>query len=134
MKGMSSSQLKKRDFGKRGFPSKCICGSNVCILTSKTQENPGRPFYRCETMRDEHLFKWVEDSMLEEMEDAIPKLENIEKEVSNLKFDVESLKEVIHEVKEEVIWIKVQMRKSKICCGFVTGIFVVVGVVYLYFV
>ncbi|CAG7887896.1 unnamed protein product [Brassica rapa] len=36
--------------------SKCICGSDVCTLTWKTQENHGHPLFRCETMKDEVWF------------------------------------------------------------------------------
>ena len=30
--------------GARGFPVKCACGADVTIFTSKSQDNPGRPF------------------------------------------------------------------------------------------
>ncbi|KFK45077.1 hypothetical protein AALP_AA1G340300 [Arabis alpina] len=39
----------------------------------------------------DHLFKWVEESMLEELEDALPKLENIEI-VYNMKCEIDGLR------------------------------------------
>jgi len=30
--------------GARGFPVNCACGADVTIFTSKSQDNPGRPF------------------------------------------------------------------------------------------
>ncbi|CAN8289856.1 unnamed protein product [Cochlearia groenlandica] len=38
--------------GGRGSPSSCVCGAGVTIFTSKTQENPGRKFYRCSNKKD----------------------------------------------------------------------------------
>lgn len=49
---MSSSSVTSGGIGDRGLPSKCVCGLDVTIFTSKTSENPGRPFYRCTSKRD----------------------------------------------------------------------------------
>ncbi|KAF8100815.1 hypothetical protein N665_0216s0015 [Sinapis alba] len=37
----------------RGFPSNCGCGGRIAKFISSTQDNPGRPFFRCEA-RGEH--------------------------------------------------------------------------------
>ncbi|KAL9280819.1 hypothetical protein AtEden1_Chr5g0111591 [Arabidopsis thaliana] len=69
--------------GGRGIPTKCVCGLGVTKFTSKSQDNPGRPFFRCISKRDpsswknkkdDHLFKWVEDAVYEEVEDVLPNL------------------------------------------------------------
>lgn len=49
---MSSSSVQSEIVCNRGFPSQCVCGLGVTIFTSKTQENPGRPFFRCVSKRD----------------------------------------------------------------------------------
>uniref|UniRef100_A0A0D3ASQ7 GRF-type domain-containing protein n=1 Tax=Brassica oleracea var. oleracea TaxID=109376 RepID=A0A0D3ASQ7_BRAOL len=79
---MSSSSEVQYGGGDRGFPMKCDCGLRVVPLLSKTQENPGRPFYRCISKKEGHLFKWNEDAVCEEVEDAIPKLEIIDRVIT----------------------------------------------------
>ncbi|KAH0883660.1 hypothetical protein HID58_059756 [Brassica napus] len=79
---MSSSSEVQYGGGDRGFPTKCDCGLRVVPLLSKTQENSGRPFYRCISKTEGHLFKWNEDAVCEEVEDAIPKLEIIDRVIT----------------------------------------------------
>lgn len=49
---MSSCSESSVVLSDRGFPSKCVCGLGVTIFTAKTQDNPGRPFFRCESKKD----------------------------------------------------------------------------------
>ena len=44
------------------------------------------------------MFKWVEEAVLEEVEDALPKIARLEAEVTKGKSDVEDLKGVITEL------------------------------------
>ncbi|XP_024014389.1 uncharacterized protein At1g43920, Chloroplastic-like [Eutrema salsugineum] len=108
----------------RGFPSKCMCGSEVTIYTSKTQENPGRPFFRCITKRKVcvnlgHLFKWVEDSVYEEVEDV--------------KSVVVELKDTIKELEENVMCSKKKIQNGKLLIRlcFVCLFLMFIAVVYL---
>ncbi|CAD5323672.1 unnamed protein product [Arabidopsis thaliana] len=80
---MSSSSETYVAVAGRGLPVKCVCGLSVTIFTSKTQKNPGRPFFGCTSKRDAsswtnkndgHLFKWVEEAVYEEVEDALPNI------------------------------------------------------------
>ncbi|CAA0393920.1 putative transcription factor GRF family [Arabidopsis thaliana] len=65
----------------RGIPSRCRCGEDVVLRTSKNVKNPGRLFYACrcgvENVRG-HLFRWTDETMVEEMEDIFPKIEKLE--------------------------------------------------------
>ncbi|XP_010440686.1 PREDICTED: uncharacterized protein At1g43920, Chloroplastic [Camelina sativa] len=65
----------------RGFPKKCRCGENAFLRTSKTVKNPRRLFNACpngdENSRG-HLFKWTDESMVEEIEDMIPRIDDLE--------------------------------------------------------
>ncbi|KAL0800313.1 hypothetical protein Bca101_055488 [Brassica carinata] len=56
----------------RGFPIYCRCGNRVSRKTSKTKTNPGRLFHSCpygDEANPNHLFKWTDESMVEEIED-----------------------------------------------------------------
>ncbi|XP_010440978.1 PREDICTED: uncharacterized protein LOC104724220 [Camelina sativa] len=48
----SSSETSVVASFDRGVPSKCVCGASVMIFTSRSEKNPGRPFFRCITKRD----------------------------------------------------------------------------------
>ncbi|KAG5383509.1 hypothetical protein IGI04_034979 [Brassica rapa subsp. trilocularis] len=80
----------------RGFPSNCGCGARITKFTSSTQENPGRLSFV------DHLFKWVEEAILEELEDALPKVEVHETEIGKMKSDIEELMEVVMNNKIEI--------------------------------
>ncbi|XP_019089529.1 PREDICTED: uncharacterized protein At4g04775-like [Camelina sativa] len=65
----------------RGIPKKCRCGENAFLRTSKTVKNPGRLFYACPFADEKshgHLFKWTDESMVEEIEDMIPRINDLE--------------------------------------------------------
>ncbi|CAN1134224.1 hypothetical protein LINPERHAP2_LOCUS8138, partial [Linum perenne] len=32
-------------------PGRCVCGAEVVVLTSWTEDNPGRRFFRCGKMK-----------------------------------------------------------------------------------
>ncbi|KAF8105230.1 hypothetical protein N665_0161s0029 [Sinapis alba] len=91
----------------RGFPSNCGCGGRITKFTSSTQDNPGRPFFRSETRGEDHLFKWVEEAMLEELEDALPKIEVHESEITKIKTEIEDLMEV-------TLNNKIEIQKNKV--------------------
>ncbi|KAF8084355.1 hypothetical protein N665_0721s0012 [Sinapis alba] len=54
-----------------GVPTHCWCGNRVTTFVSRTSRNPFRRFYICNisTQREDeaHLFKWVDDALLEEV-------------------------------------------------------------------
>ncbi|XP_048630754.1 uncharacterized protein At1g43920, Chloroplastic-like [Brassica napus] len=118
----------------RGFPTKCFCGRLSVVLISKTKENPGRPFFRCPSFKEDHLFKWVEDAVYEEVEDALPRVGNLETELGNVKADVEELKCVIHEMKDELVCHKREIKKLKVICKtlLVSALFLSMAMVYIF--
>ncbi|KAL0845763.1 hypothetical protein Bca101_019009 [Brassica carinata] len=75
----------EEDVENRGFPTKCVCGGNTMVLTSRIQQNPCRPFFRFQSKKEDHLFKWVEDAIFEEVDDALPRLGSLETELRNVK-------------------------------------------------
>ncbi|XP_019092366.1 PREDICTED: uncharacterized protein At1g43920, Chloroplastic-like [Camelina sativa] len=118
----SSSETSVVASSNRGVPSKCNCGAGVRIFTLRTEENPGRPFFYCFTKRDPsswtnkrdgHLFKWVEEAVYEEVEDALPKLGLMANEIVKTNSQVNELTAALLELKEEALWRKVEIRKFR---------------------
>ncbi|KAF8111960.1 hypothetical protein N665_0070s0030 [Sinapis alba] len=75
-----------------GIPRKCRCGATSMIMTSETVKNPGRLFYCCPYGSKEsknHLFKWTDIAMVEEMNEVETKVEKIEMDVGAVKSMVE---------------------------------------------
>ena len=60
------------------------------------------------------MFKWVEEAVLEEVEDALPKIARFEAEVTKEKSNVEDLKGVITELIEEVVRTKKEMKRCEV--------------------
>ncbi|KAH9617212.1 hypothetical protein KSS87_019911, partial [Heliosperma pusillum] len=70
-------------------PKKCLCGVPVAILTSSTQENPGRRFERCKFSSPTcgiagcRWFRWHDRVQTEWQKDIINKLK-MEKKVNEV--------------------------------------------------
>ncbi|KAF8085071.1 hypothetical protein N665_0683s0013 [Sinapis alba] len=83
----------------RGIPRKCQCGSLPIILTSRTKENRRRKFYGGGVIFGEnHLFKWVDEAQLEELDVLAIKQGLMEKELMEMKEDILDIKKDISEV------------------------------------
>ncbi|KAL9293289.1 putative transcription factor GRF family [Arabidopsis thaliana] len=128
---MSSSSVSSGVVRERGVPSKCVCGLGITIFTSKTQDNPGRRFFRCVSKRDPiswtnkkdgHLFKWVEEAIFEEMEDALPRIDIIANEVIKGKSETNVLMAEIQEMQEEALLRKKELHKCIWCLNVVSGL------------
>lgn len=64
-------------------------------------------------MQKGHLFKWVEDAVYEELEDALPKLGIMANEIAKIESGVNELTVAIQEVKEDAMWRNLEIRKCK---------------------
>lgn len=83
----------------QGIPRQCHCGSQTIFLTSRTQENPGRRFFRCGTTSGPgHLFKWVDEANSEELGMLADKQATLEQDMTQLKQDLLDLKTDICEI------------------------------------
>lgn len=58
----------------------------------------------------DQLFKWVEEAMLEELEDVLPKVEVHETEIAKMKSEIEELMEIALNNKIEIQKNKVVMK------------------------
>ncbi|CAN8235783.1 unnamed protein product [Cochlearia groenlandica] len=76
-----------------GLPKKCSCGKSVIQKISKSERNPYRRYYRClyaaekKLVDDGHLFKWVDEAMVEEIEQLDYQVGVLEDEVGLLKIE-----------------------------------------------
>jgi len=59
------------------------------------------------------LFKWVEDPVFEEVEDALPRLAIVANEISKVKAETNEMLNQIQELKEEAIARKKELVKCK---------------------
>ncbi|KAL1212272.1 hypothetical protein V5N11_026967 [Cardamine amara subsp. amara] len=118
----SSEDSCVNTMGIRGFQEKYEFGRKIIIYTSKSKSNPGRPFYCCPTLPNrDHLFKWVEETVFEEVQDAFPKVECFETDICKSKVEFKSMKTVIEELMEEVRKTKNELKRlnllMKVCFG-----------------
>ena len=81
----------------------------------------------------DHLFKWVENGVYEEVVDALPKLSNIDNEIniakSEVAAEIDELKAMIVVLKEEGMWSSREIKKCKLMikvCLVSLGLIVIV--------
>ncbi|CAE5959684.1 unnamed protein product [Arabidopsis arenosa] len=88
----SSAASSANRFFPHGVPSKCWCGEDIITFTSKTKENPYRRFYRCaiamKRKNEDHLFKWVDKALLEEIRMVEEKCKLVVADVNALRMEV----------------------------------------------
>lgn len=75
-----------------------------------------------------HLFKWVEEAVYEEVQDALPKIVLLEAELNKEKSDIEDLKGVVTELMEEVVKGKTEVKRCKV---MMTILFVIMCVIII---
>jgi len=103
------------------IPSRCWCGKKIVTYVSKTEENPYRRFFRCEIglqvnliihyfiffymsidlfcvlkqrKKENHLFKWVDEALLDEIERMSEHQARVAEEIEDLRI---SMKKTVHE-------------------------------------
>lgn len=94
-----------------GIPRRCPCGALTVVLTSKTQENPGRRFYRCGVVFGEnHLFKWADEALAEEIEALALKQATMGNELIQIRELVNDIKKDITEIVDVVAALSTKLR------------------------
>ncbi|KAF8044842.1 hypothetical protein N665_6392s0001 [Sinapis alba] len=92
----SSTSSSSRQSGRRtvGIPTRCWCGRNLTTFVSETKDNPYRRFYRCvagaQRQTESHLFKWVDEAIIDE-------IKMIDSKHMELVEDVQALKKTMME-------------------------------------
>ncbi|XP_013751168.1 uncharacterized protein At4g04775-like [Brassica napus] len=98
-----------------GIPSRCWCGKRIVTYVSKTEENPYRRFFRCEISlqrkKENHLFKWVDEALFDEIQRMDEDQARIAEEIEDLR---SSMKKTVHEA--------VMKHKNSVDVGCVASI------------
>ncbi|CAE6020221.1 unnamed protein product [Arabidopsis arenosa] len=74
-----------------GVPTRCWCGEGIVALISKSDPNPCRRYFRCgfaaknRLRNDDHVFKWVDEALINEIDTLTAKHGEIEKELKELR-------------------------------------------------
>ncbi|XP_020870695.1 uncharacterized protein At4g04775-like [Arabidopsis lyrata subsp. lyrata] len=74
-----------------GVPKRCWCGEAIVALTSKSDPNPYRRYFRCgfaaanRLRNDEHTFKWVDEALVNEIETLTSKNAGLEQQLKELR-------------------------------------------------
>ncbi|XP_013724193.2 uncharacterized protein At4g04775-like [Brassica napus] len=78
-----------------GIPKKCWCGDETVPLMSKSDKNSYRRYYRCATAarkkleNDNHIFKWIDEALINEVETLEFKTARLEQELREIQTKVE---------------------------------------------
>ncbi|XP_010474152.1 PREDICTED: uncharacterized protein At4g04775-like [Camelina sativa] len=105
-----------------GVPSRCWCGEDIITYTSKTKDNPYRRFYRCSIAlmfgylilfdvylrkNENHLFKWVDEALLDEINMVDEKWKRVSEDVDDLRkqmmANMELQNEIFKKIDEEMV-------------------------------
>ncbi|KAG2287754.1 hypothetical protein Bca52824_047358 [Brassica carinata] len=110
---MTSSSISSARFPRistHGMPTRCWCGEGITTFGSSMAENRYRQFYRCEIARDRktenHLFKWVDEALIEEIRMVDAKHERVAQGIT--KFE----ERVMEKVKSEMVRVEHQMSEK----------------------
>ncbi|RID53759.1 hypothetical protein BRARA_G01134 [Brassica rapa] len=147
--GDSTAASSRRGRGRvSGVPSQCWCGVAVVEKISKSDFNPYRRYYRCsyaashKLENDNHVFKWVDEAFLNEIDKLGAQLKKIEQTMEKIdqgreefeKMMFESVqmkleKEIFERVEDALLESKANMKKMII--GGVIGCMLMIGLVKL---
>ncbi|XP_013732982.2 uncharacterized protein At4g04775-like [Brassica napus] len=140
--GVSSS--RRRGGVINGIPKSCWCGEETLPLMSKSDKNPYRRYFRCayaarkKLENDNHIFKWIDEALINEVEKLEFKNARLEEELREMRrneillgervqMNVE--KELFDKVEEVLAEAKGSMKKTLLSA--VIGGVVLVGIMEL---
>ncbi|CAN6933014.1 unnamed protein product [Brassica oleracea] len=85
MSSSSSSSLSNTRSQTVGIPTTCWCGSKLTTYGAQTKENLFRRFYRCKLGVQHHLFKWVDEAIVDEVNMVDAKHNQLKEDVDSFK-------------------------------------------------
>ncbi|KAL1204384.1 hypothetical protein V5N11_034639 [Cardamine amara subsp. amara] len=111
--GASSGSSSTRRERVVGVPTVCWCGAQIVGKISKLDSNPYRRYFHCayvvsnKLMDDNHVFKWVDEALLNEVERLSSEAKRLEQMMreSEIVFDGVEY--------EKVVFDKVLMKVKK---------------------
>ncbi|XP_023642517.1 uncharacterized protein At4g04775-like [Capsella rubella] len=139
--GASNSSSHVRGRGRTyvfGVPKRCWCGEDIVAKNSHSDANPCRRYVRCgyayakKLENDNHVFKWVDEALLDEVEKMKQHIGMVEKNVM-VELEKKMVMEVEKELCEKVEDVKslMQARMNKMLIGIVLGCMIMIGIVKL---
>ncbi|XP_013700326.1 uncharacterized protein At4g04775-like [Brassica napus] len=110
MRSLSTSSARFPRISNHGVPTKCWCGEGITTFGSSTAENRYQRFYRCQIARDRktenHLFKWIDESLIDEIRMVDAKHERVAQEIT--KFE----ERVMEKVKSEIVRVEADLSEN----------------------
>ncbi|XP_010424297.1 PREDICTED: uncharacterized protein At4g04775-like [Camelina sativa] len=113
-----STNSTESSFRARGrvivVPKRCWCGEGIMALTSKSDLNPNRRYYRCgfavanKLRNDEHTFKWADEAFVNEIDTLNAKTVELEKQLKEIRTERFELEKMVYEKTEKEIFEKVE--------------------------
>ncbi|CAH8294183.1 unnamed protein product [Eruca vesicaria subsp. sativa] len=89
MSSSSASSISHTGRQTTGIPTRCWCGANLTTFGAQTKENLFRRFYRCEIWlkrkNEHHLFKWVDEAIVDEINIVDAKHSQLKEDVDDFK-------------------------------------------------
>ncbi|XP_024014568.1 uncharacterized protein At4g04775-like [Eutrema salsugineum] len=88
--GASSITSGGRERRSSGVSKRCWCGEVIIPRTLKSDANPYRRYYRCafavekKLSNDNHIFKWVNEALLNEIDALTIRTEKLEQVVADI--------------------------------------------------
>ncbi|KAL0802877.1 hypothetical protein Bca101_058053 [Brassica carinata] len=103
---------------ERGMPKECWCGQPAELFTSGSVTNPGRLYYCCARgYHKRHLFKWVDECLVEEVEDIKPVIRGMNDDISFLILSVARLGKEIEVIKTAHVRKRDECMRNVVVCG-----------------
>ncbi|KAL1191950.1 hypothetical protein V5N11_032293 [Cardamine amara subsp. amara] len=113
---MSSSLSSSSRFNRKqvtGVPTKCWCGKKLTTYCSQTDDNLYRRFDRCEIAiqrkTEEHLFKWIDEALLDETRMVDVKVMRLVDEIKELRNEMLTK----FELQQKMMFTMEEMMKEK---------------------
>ncbi|XP_010477423.1 PREDICTED: uncharacterized protein At4g04775-like [Camelina sativa] len=143
--GSSSCSTNVRERGRIvGVPKRCWCGETIVAKTSKSDHNPNRRYLRCvyaagnKLMNDNHVFKWVDDALLDEVETMKEFIsETMKEKKMQMELQMELEKKMVMEVEKEIferiedVKDEFKSRMNRMIIVLVFGCMIMIGLVKL---
>ncbi|XP_056843193.1 uncharacterized protein At4g04775-like [Raphanus sativus] len=110
MTSSSTSSSRFPRISTYGVPTRCWCGEGITTFGSSTAENQYRRFHRCEIAKgrksENHLFKWIDEALINEMRMVNAKHERVAQGLTNFE------KRVMEKVKSEIARIEHEVSQK----------------------
>ncbi|KAF3592041.1 hypothetical protein DY000_02022760 [Brassica cretica] len=97
-----------------GFLPDAGVGRGLSLMFQKRRRNPYRRFFQCERKKEQHLFKWVDETLHDE-------IERMHEQQSIMAEEIEDLRSSLKKTVEEVV-IKHKKSEDVELIGFILTI------------